>query len=55
MVQTRGGQVEPLSEAILSAPPLDTRYVERNPVKYLVNQVLHLPDVIAAAEQAALS
>ena len=40
-------------EAILAAPPQDVDYREANPVKFAVNQILHLPDVVQALEQAA--
>ncbi len=36
------------SEAILFAPPLDTTYRDANPVRFLVNQILHLPDLTQA-------
>lgn len=37
-------------EAVLNDPPLDTRYRKANPVKFSLNQVLHLTDVIRAIE-----
>lgn len=41
-------------EAILSLPPLDTRYRRANPVKYLVNQTVHLGEFVAACERVTL-
>lgn len=41
-------------EAILAVPPPETKYRRVNPVKYLANQVLHLPRVIAACESVVL-
>lgn len=46
-------QVVPNVEAILHAPEHDKDYHRRNPVKHLVNQYLHLPDVIEAIEAIA--
>lgn len=45
--------IAPLTDAVLAAPPHDTTYRALNPVKYAVNQFLHLPDVIDAVEDAA--
>lgn len=47
-----GDYVTPVSEKVLSAPPHDTMYRKLNPLKYTMNQVLHLSDVTAAIEQA---
>lgn len=38
--------------AVLAPPPLDTQYLRRNPIKYHVNQILHLNDVVAVLENA---
>src|SRR5690606_27713785 len=43
--------VHPDAGRILCVPELDTKYRKRNPVKYFVNQVLHLRVVTDAAEQ----
>jgi hypothetical protein len=34
---------------------MDTRYRTVNPVKYHVNQILHLADVVAVLEEEVLS
>jgi len=39
--------------AILAVPPLETNYRKQNPVKFQVNQILHLADVVAQIERAA--
>ena len=39
--------------AVAHLPDLDTRFRTRNPVRFHANQVLHLADVVAAAEDAA--
>lgn len=54
MIEFRGKSVEPNSEAILAAPPVDAQYRRNNPVKYLTNQILHLSDVTAAIERVVL-
>ncbi len=54
MIRLRPGEVRPRRDAVLATPPLDKHYRKRNPVKYLANQLLHLPDVTAAIEDAAL-
>lgn len=41
-------------EAILDCPEMDTRYRTANPVKYHVNQILHLSDVVAVCEKEVL-
>ncbi len=38
------------TSAILAAPEWDTRYRKHNPVKFYANQVMHLGEVIKAAE-----
>jgi 1-acyl-sn-glycerol-3-phosphate acyltransferase len=53
MLERRGASVVLNREAILYAPAPDRDYRRRNPVKYLTNQILHLPDVVAALEEAA--
>ncbi|MCC6489270.1 MAG: hypothetical protein IT364_17345, partial [Candidatus Hydrogenedentes bacterium] len=51
----KGTSVWPNRETILSAPEPDKLYVTRNPVKHLVNQLIHLRDVVASIESAAES
>jgi len=53
LVARNGGAVTLFPGAVLASPPHDTTYRALNPVKYAVNQVLHLPDVIDAIEDAA--
>lgn len=55
MLRVTGNTVALQPNAILAAPPLDTRYRKANPVKFAVNQTLHLPDVVAALELGATS
>ena len=54
MLTRDSGGVLPNGTAVLAAPPHDTTYGKQNPVKYIVNQILHLPDVTAAIEEQAL-
>lgn len=42
-----------LARHVLASPPHDTTYRTANPIKYAVNQILHLPDVVDAIECAA--
>lgn len=51
MIEWRKPSVTVVPEAVLAAPPLDSEYREKNPVKYLANQVLHMTDLVAAAER----
>lgn len=53
MLTLRGALIEPNRAAVLSVPEPDTAYVKKNPVKHLVNQIIHLADVVAAIEAAA--
>lgn len=55
MLALKGTSVWPNREAILSAPEPDKLYVIKNPVKHLVNQLIHLRDVVASIESAAES
>lgn len=48
-----GDSIAPVVESVLAAPPHDTTYRTANPIKYAVNQILHLPDVVDAIENAA--
>lgn len=52
LIRREGAVFRLLPEAVLCAPPLDTKYLRRNPVKYHVNQILHLGDVVALLEDA---
>jgi len=53
MLQIRNGMIVMDVARILSAPEPDTKYRQKNPVKYLVNELVHMGDVINAAERAA--
>lgn len=52
MLQVNGDLLRLNTKAILLVPELDTKYLRRNPVKYHVNQILHLGDVVDALEMA---
>ncbi|HOS03805.1 MAG TPA: lysophospholipid acyltransferase family protein, partial [Candidatus Hydrogenedentes bacterium] len=54
LVRRSDGAVELAAAEILACPPQDKRYVRHNPVKYLVNQILHLCDVTQIIEKEAL-
>jgi 1-acyl-sn-glycerol-3-phosphate acyltransferase len=45
--------ITPIAGAVLASPPHDTTYRPTNPIKYAVNQILHLSDAIDAIERAA--
>ena len=49
----RGSVIRLNPSVILSVPQSFSRYRSQNPVKYLVNQILHLPDVVSSIERAA--
>ncbi|GMW01000.1 MAG: hypothetical protein AMXMBFR84_21370 [Candidatus Hydrogenedentota bacterium] len=53
-VMCSGDEIRIDRERVLSAPPLDTEYVKQNPVKYILNHVIHLADVVSALEHAVL-
>ena len=55
MLQVTGQTVHLNKTAILSAPPVDVGYRKKNPVKFAVNQILHLPDVVQALETVVLN
>ncbi|MBI4559594.1 MAG: 1-acyl-sn-glycerol-3-phosphate acyltransferase [Candidatus Hydrogenedentes bacterium] len=55
MLEFRRGTITLYRDAILSTPELDGHYQDRNPVKYLANQVLHLDQVLAIIEEAVLT
>jgi 1-acyl-sn-glycerol-3-phosphate acyltransferase len=54
MVQVIGGEILPNVEAVLATPPSGAKYKEANPVKHLVNQVIHLADVCVAVDNVVL-
>jgi 1-acyl-sn-glycerol-3-phosphate acyltransferase len=49
-----GGGVTLNRDTILFAPERDTRYRKDNPVKFFLNQVIHLRDVVNALEESAV-
>jgi hypothetical protein len=53
MVRVENGTVVPEADAILATPEADYEFRERNPVKFLTNQIIHFPDVVLAVERAA--
>ena len=54
MLHLDGDTVVLHRENILAVPPLDTSYLKLNPIKYHVNQLLHLADVVTLLEAARL-
>ena len=54
MLSWRKGHIVVNREAILSCPALTTRYRHRNPVKFFVNQVLHLGTFVQRLEELTL-
>jgi 1-acyl-sn-glycerol-3-phosphate acyltransferase len=50
MLTQSGDQIVIDPAAVLACPKMDTRYRTVNPVKYHVNQILHLADVVTACE-----
>lgn len=54
MVEYSRGEVRPIGAAILSTPPATKDFRDRNPVKYLTNQILHLGNMTALIERRAL-
>ena len=54
LLRVRGDRVEMDRAAILAAPASISQYQQTNPLKHLVNQVLHLADVVRSIEEAAL-
>ncbi|MBI2432087.1 MAG: 1-acyl-sn-glycerol-3-phosphate acyltransferase [Candidatus Hydrogenedentes bacterium] len=54
-VAFRAGAIQPNTGRILSAPALDNSYRGANPVKYFVNQVMHLTAVVHLLEEVALA
>lgn len=55
MLTRQGDHVTLDRAAVLACPEMDTRYRTANPVRYHVNQILHLADVVAACEREVLS
>ena len=54
MIDQQKNTISLHKEAILASPGIDGNYKKLNPVKYLTNQILHLPDLIMAAEDTIL-
>ena len=54
MLCRRGDTITLNRAAILSTPARDQKYDQANPVKHLVNQIIHLFDVTALIERAVL-
>jgi 1-acyl-sn-glycerol-3-phosphate acyltransferase len=54
MIAMSGNEVTPISGAILFTPELED-FFKKNPVKYMVNQLLHLADVLERIEELALT
>jgi hypothetical protein len=55
MIQRTGEAILPNASAVLATPELDPSFMQKNPIKHLVNQLLHLPDVLASLESAAFA
>ncbi|MBN2308652.1 MAG: 1-acyl-sn-glycerol-3-phosphate acyltransferase [Candidatus Hydrogenedentes bacterium] len=55
MLAVKGRTIIPNADAIDAQPPMDYEFRDRNPVKYLTHQIIHLADVTAEAERAALA
>lgn len=51
MVTCAAGAISFDRERVLASPTVDVNYRKTNPVKFSVNQILHLPDVVSALEQ----
>lgn len=51
MLRLNGATIRLNTQAILSAPELDTKYRKLNPVKFHANQILHFTDLIARIEE----
>ena len=54
MLTLQNDTLKPHSDAILAAPPLESSYRKRNPIKYQVNQFLHLADLVYLLEDVTL-
>ncbi len=54
MLRREGGAVVAKRDAILAVPPSLKEYGKSNPIKHLVNQILHMSDVVSAAERTVL-
>jgi hypothetical protein len=54
MVRREGDAVTPVTEAILAQPELDRGFRDANPVRFHVNQVLHLAPLTRALETEVL-
>ncbi|MBL7645515.1 MAG: 1-acyl-sn-glycerol-3-phosphate acyltransferase [Candidatus Hydrogenedentes bacterium] len=55
ILNLRGDRILLDPATVLACPEMDTRYRTVNPVKYHVNQILHLADVVARCEREVLS
>lgn len=54
-VELRDREVWPKSETILASPPVDAAYRDKAPVRFVVNQIVHLTDLVRAVEEAVLT
>ncbi len=54
MLRVRNAKVIVDTNVVLCAPPLDKTYRRANPLKHIMNQVIHLRDLKAALERCAL-
>ena len=54
-VRVESTGIELNRDTILSAPEPDKTYKLKNPVKFFVNQIVHLPDVVEALHESAFS
>lgn len=55
ILQCKKDRVRLNATQVLASPPLNTAYRTRNPVKYHVIQIMHLPDVVRVFEAEVLS
>lgn len=53
MADTRDDAILPDCNRVLHAPGLDTSYRKANPVKFIVNQILHFDDVVRLLDEEA--
>jgi len=49
------GDIVLAHDRVLSCPPPTRRYIKENPIKFMVNQALHLRDFVKAANDVAVS
>jgi len=50
LLERSGGDWQPVRASILATPPLETKFRKKNPVKFYVNQILHLHEVVEGIE-----